>query len=542
MVMSKSRFSLVLFLFWLMPTILIAQCDLTIRLTDTFGDGWNGGEVEVRVNGFTVLGNLGETFISGYGPIDHSFSVNEDDVVTIIRTIDGAWPSEMRVEVVNAFCSTLYGVTEPSNTGADFMASCTAANPQYTTIANASSSAPYECVILTEALNGQRGCSWNTSSNIDFSSDFSFDITVNLGSNPAGADGLTFVMHNDPSGLCVCGAEGGGMGAGGIQNSLIVELDTYLNTEDRNDGLPGVDCSSSPPHNHHMDLWLNGVVNPGDCWSGARVIPAAQPFLDELGNNYLSTNGNDHIFRIAWEAATNNFTAYFISLDSSHVYASVSYSFDPMAIFGTTNPYYGFTASTGGLNNEHSFCLPQVLLPIELRSFDVKCSNSSIEFFWETATERNNDYFVIEGTNDGVTTEKIALIPGSGTTSHPMEYTYRVEVQEVSFEYYRLKQVDFDGASRSYSWVYLDCEDMNDLVVYPNPGNGMFTIKYAGFNTMNHWVVQIVDMMGRIVYLETTANSGSHSFDITHIANGMYRLQLIDENQLLIESVQLIKK
>ena len=46
-------------LFVLFSTFAFSQsCLHTIRRTDTFGDGWNGGTVAVSVNGVTVLSGL----------------------------------------------------------------------------------------------------------------------------------------------------------------------------------------------------------------------------------------------------------------------------------------------------------------------------------------------------------------------------------------------------------------------------------------------------------------------------------------------------
>jgi len=117
------------------------------------------------------------------------------------------------------------------------------------------------CGQLTSASNDQNGAIWDADDLLDFSGDFTYDFIVNLGANDAGADGMAFVMHNDPSGLATTGTSGGSLGAGGIANSLIVEIDTYLNTEDRDDNLSSVICSGGVEPDH-LDIWTNGTVNP----------------------------------------------------------------------------------------------------------------------------------------------------------------------------------------------------------------------------------------------------------------------------------------
>jgi len=88
------------------------SCTHTIRLTDTFGDGWNGGAVSVSVNGLTVLSNI--TFSSGYGPVNFNFTATSGQTIRVWRTLSGSWPSEMRVQIVNNVGTILLGTTQPT--------------------------------------------------------------------------------------------------------------------------------------------------------------------------------------------------------------------------------------------------------------------------------------------------------------------------------------------------------------------------------------------------------------------------------------------
>lgn len=91
------------------------------------------------------------------------------------------------------------------------------------------------------------------------------------------------------------------------------------------------------------------------------------------------------------------------------------------------------------------------LLPIELVSFDFDKNN--YEFVWTTASETNNDYFVVEYSKNGKDwvecTDHIASMSNTG-------YSYSTEpvipINESVFSYFRLKQVDMDG-KYSYSNV-----------------------------------------------------------------------------------------
>jgi len=90
---------------------LATGCTHTLTITDTFGDGWNGGTVNVTVNGVTVL--TGITLAAGAGPEDYTFTAANGDVIAVIRTADGTYPAEMRVAITGGSANTILAAQEP---------------------------------------------------------------------------------------------------------------------------------------------------------------------------------------------------------------------------------------------------------------------------------------------------------------------------------------------------------------------------------------------------------------------------------------------
>ncbi len=86
-------------------------CEWTIDLYDYYGDGWNGGELDVVVDGFTVLDNI--TLADGFGPATYTFGVDEGSAVQTIFVVDGSYPEECSYEVYNNF-GALVGTTGPT--------------------------------------------------------------------------------------------------------------------------------------------------------------------------------------------------------------------------------------------------------------------------------------------------------------------------------------------------------------------------------------------------------------------------------------------
>ncbi len=96
-------------------------------------------------------------------------------------------------------------------------------------------------------------------------------------------------------------------------------------------------------------------------------------------------------------------------------------------------------------------CNP-IALPVEFAEFTGTKQNGYNELSWVTASERENDYFTLERSTDGVTWQVVAKPDGAGNSMVATEYTYTdFNFQEDAVNYYRISQTDMDGASETYS-------------------------------------------------------------------------------------------
>jgi len=416
----------------------------------------------------------------------------------------------------------------------------------YSLQSDASSAVDPLCVQLTANSTSQTGCAWDANSTLNFGADFTYDFTVNLGSNDGGADGIAFVIQNDPAGTCACGNSGNGFAAAGVTNSLIVEVDTYLNTEDRNDGTlmdaQGVSCFGGVDADH-LDIWLNGDVNPnvGPCpYDGitGRVIPSAVPLLDG-GVLYNVENGNDHILRVTWNAGSSTFSATLMNLALSTTYGTVSIVIDPNVVFGTTTPFFGFTAATGGFSNQQTFCNPATLLPVSVVDFNVDCNRNNTVLKWEVASERNNDYFIVLRSTDGLNFDKIGRVDGRGTSNVTMMYEFIDENKPNQQCYYTFSQTDFDGAEKLCGFVrVVECVTEIELKIFPNPtaSNQPIHIELDKDIAIQ---IAIMDATGKVLY-ENKMPLESEKIIYPNLSSGLYHVSILDSKGNQINTTKLI--
>jgi Secretion system C-terminal sorting domain len=138
-------------------------------------------------------------------------------------------------------------------------------------------------------------------------------------------------------------------------------------------------------------------------------------------------------------------------------------------------------------------------LPIELFKFRVQIGlNNSTLLSFTTATEKNNDHFAIERSSDGRTFTQIGEVKGAGTSVTPQDYTYTDEKPLRGINFYRLKQVDFDGQFSYSPVVSVVFGKVGNVVLYPTPTTSTMNVRLEeAFQTEANW--QIVDLMGRII-------------------------------------------
>lgn len=405
---------------------------------------------------------------------------------------------------------------------------------EYTINANATSSG--SCTTLTSNTSSQKGCAWDVNSTLNFTQNFSYDFRINLGLSDAGADGMAFVIQNDPLGRCACGTLGGSLGAGGITNSLIVEIDTYLNTEDRDDGAQmtsaGVLCTGGLDPDH-IDIWLNGVVNPagGACPGspGARIIPSAAPTLS-AGANYNIENGNDHILRVSWApGAPGTLTASILNTALNYTFATVSYAFNPMTVFGTNTPLFGFTASTGGASNLQTFCNPFVLLPIEITSFNAECKNQTMQITWTNSISENTKHFELERSDDGIIFTKITTIPVLENNSISQQYIYNDKPEQNKTYYYRLIHYDKSNYQTYITKIVsaTSCTNNHIVNIYPNPANNQITITSLHSENIN---VELISNRGELLFSKEIKTNAENEIKINtdNFLNGIYVIRAFD--------------
>ena len=180
-------------------------------------------------------------------------------------------------------------------------------------------------------------------------------------------------------------------------------------------------------------------------------------------------------------------------------------------------------------------------LPVELTSFTAALKFDIVELKWTTASELNNDSFVVERTIDLENFTEVATLPGSGTTKTIHHYNTTDDTPAYGRSYYRLKQIDYDG-KYSYSELrVIDYEGpkFSALRVYPNPlSDTHLTIVVTGLKEQTEVPIKIFNVQGQLV-LEQIVHTDvpgtlEHKIELTdRLRAGMYIIKAGPTLQLM---------
>jgi hypothetical protein len=92
-------------------------------------------------------------------------------------------------------------------------------------------------------------------------------------------------------------------------------------------------------------------------------------------------------------------------------------------------------------------------LPVELINFEADCIDNEMLLKWTTASELNNDHFLVERSINGIDFTLAGKVSGNGTSSVEHHYQLKDNFAVNEIVYYRLSQFDFDGQSKVYPTI-----------------------------------------------------------------------------------------
>jgi hypothetical protein len=165
-------------------------------------------------------------------------------------------------------------------------------------------------------------------------------------------------------------------------------------------------------------------------------------------------------------------------------------------------------------------------------------NNTDVLLTWSTATELNNSHFEVERSMDGVQFTAIGRVESkalNGNSSMILNYDL-TDVKVAQYQnntiFYRVRQIDYDGAFAYSPIEAIHLKDITSLRVYPSPVSEALNIAFDSRQFGSTVQVKINDMTGRTVIEKTFETLPSSQFkesiDVKHLETGYYTITLTD--------------
>ncbi|MES2560120.1 MAG: T9SS type A sorting domain-containing protein [Bacteroidota bacterium] len=260
-----------------------------------------------------------------------------------------------------------------------------------------------------------------------------------------------------------------------------------------------------------------------------------------VGRTWLITEtvsgGSNLSLSLTWNA-TDELSGFLnTSCNIAHNFGSVWNATTNAAATGS-NPFTRVrTGITFAMNNT-GFAVGDNsgVLPVTLVQFKANALNEDVLLNWTTASETNNEAFIVERSADGVVFEEIDRIKGAGNSNKLLSYKYTDQQAfaktGVSTLYYRIKDLSNSGVISEASEIVsvsMGEDMMANLSIYPNPFEHTLHISLVSADDAKA-TVTITDIQGKKWYTAVSdLNKGINNLELTEVNNlqaGVYFVQV----------------
>ena len=173
-------------------------------------------------------------------------------------------------------------------------------------------------------------------------------------------------------------------------------------------------------------------------------------------------------------------------------------------------------------------------LPVELLSFSGNCIDGAVALNWQTASEYNSAYFIVDRSIDGQNWDELVQIPSAGFSNDLIPYSF-MDYPHNSMNYYRLTQVDIDGTVEVFETkiISTDCigNADNSFYTYPSPSdNGQFEVFYSA-EAEQDITLKIIGARGDLVMSQhLLASKGVNIFGVNQTMEpGVYFISVFND-------------
>lgn len=191
------------------------------------------------------------------------------------------------------------------------------------------------------------------------------------------------------------------------------------------------------------------------------------------------------------------------------------------ALPGAGDACHSLSSYRGQIKDYAVYISSENPLPIELSHFDATIQDDAIKLIWTTVSEKNNHFFNVERSEDGINWINLQSIKGQGNSITKSQYDFLDHAPVNGFNYYRLKQSDDDNSYSYSNIVAIDYGPGTADDIYPNPFQDVIIIK-ANSKQLQ---IMLYNNQGEVVPIALFYSTDNHILlDTRPLEKGLYFL------------------
>ena len=189
--------------------------------------------------------------------------------------------------------------------------------------------------------------------------------------------------------------------------------------------------------------------------------------------------------------------------------------------------------------------ISKLVVPVTLLSLRADQKGKDVRVKWSTASEINNDKFIIERSFNNRDWSSIGEVKGSGTTTDETSYWFDDMDPNLGKNFYRLNQIDFDGGNEQSYTVQCNFNlgDPTSVVFFPNPVENQLNFQVRNLNEA--FDLEIFNSLGQVVFSQSYSSSAeetsTYTIPFSDFAAGHYLIRVASGNHVIVTS-QLVKR
>jgi len=176
---------------------------------------------------------------------------------------------------------------------------------------------------------------------------------------------------------------------------------------------------------------------------------------------------------------------------------------------------------------------------VGLISFTANKVSDGVSLKWETSYEHNNGKFIVERAGEDQKYVDIGSVDGRGNSTNKNTYYFKDNTPLSGNNYYRLKQVDYDGKTEDSKIITINFSGL--ISVYPNPADKNLVIHFGDNSPSDSKVnIRFVNALGKVISEQNpTINKSENQIILENLptSNGVYYLEILYQNYKTVKKI-----